>query len=87
MKTDELLANWLHTYADGLPQGRNVVGIRRAEPRFQTRNYFARFKVETATLDGTGQNPTDRECFIVEVSDTDQAATVVPTPCLSIAEL
>jgi hypothetical protein len=87
VNTEELLANWLRAYAGGLPQGKSVVEIRRAEPRFQTRDYFARFKVEIATLDGTGQHPTDRECLVVEVSESDQSANAVSTPCMSIADL
>jgi hypothetical protein len=87
MNAEELLANWFPTYAAGLPQGKNVIGIRRADPRFQTRNFSDRFKIEIAKLDGAGQNPTDRECFVLEVSVTDQSADVVSTSCLSIADL
>jgi hypothetical protein len=62
--------------------------MRAAVPRPATRNFFQRFKVETATFDGTGQNPRDVSCLVVEVSETDQAARVAnDTPCESIGDL
>ena len=86
MNTDQLVAGWLQTYAQS--EGSKVVlSIRRAEPRFQTHNYFARFKIQTAVLDGTGENPREIECAVLEVSETDQAARLVSTPCDSIRDL
>jgi hypothetical protein len=86
MSTEELLAKWMTDYIKN--SDANVLSIRRAEPRFQTHNYFARFKVETAKLDGTGQNPIDIRCVVVEVSQTDQTAVIAPsTTCPSIKDL
>ena len=86
--TDQLLAEWLKNYIITLPPETAVLSIRRAEPRFQNRNYFARFKIQTAQLDGTGMNPTHMSCFVVEVSETDQNARIAPeTACNSIADL
>ncbi len=88
LNTEQLLADWLREFAATLPTSRGILRIRRAEPRFQTRNFFARFKVETASFDGTGQNPTDLKCIVVEVSETDQAARVASaTECDSIRDL
>lgn len=88
LSADQLLAKWLSDYAGTLPPQRGVLRIRRAEPRFQTRNFFNRFKIEVATFDGTGQNPTDINCFVLEVSETDQSAVVATTtPCDSIKDL
>jgi hypothetical protein len=86
MNTEELLANWIKKYIHTTEA--KVLRIRRAEPRFQTHNFFARFKVETAKLDGTGQNPTDIKCLVLEISETDQTAEIAPTtPCDSIKDL
>lgn len=52
--TQKLFIGWLGDFMDKLPHTRSVLRIQRAEPRFQTRNYFARFKVATAVLDGSG---------------------------------
>jgi hypothetical protein len=83
----QLLARWLSEQAGTLPPGRGFLRIRRAEPRFQTRNFFNRFKVETAKFDGTGQNPTDIHCVVVEVSETDQTAQVATqTACDSVKD-
>ncbi len=85
---DQLLARWLLDYAESLPPQRGILRIRRAEPRPVTRNFFDRFKVEIAQFDGTGQNPTDISCVVVEVSETDQTAKVAPaTACDSIKDL
>jgi hypothetical protein len=32
-------------------------------------NYFARFKIQVAVLDGIGQNPGDIDCTVLEVSE------------------
>jgi hypothetical protein len=86
MNTEELFAQWMIAYLTETDT--NVLRIRRAAPRFQTRNYFTRFKVETAKLDGTGQNPYDIKCVIVQVSDVDQRAQMDPsTSCDSISDL
>lgn len=86
MNTEQLLAKWLEEYST--TNKVNILQIRRAGPRFQTRNYFARFKVETAKLDGTGQNPSDKECFILEISETSQTAVIDPsTSCSAINDL
>ena len=88
LSSSQLFARWLSGYSATIQSPRGVLRIRRAEPRFQTRNYFDRFKIETATFDGTGQNPTDVECFVVEVSYTDQTASVASgTSCNSIKDL
>jgi len=88
LNTDQLFARWLQDLAATLPPPMAVIRIRRAEPRFQTRNYFARFKVETAHLDGVGTNPTQISCVVIEVSETDQVAKVAPeTACDSIKDL
>jgi hypothetical protein len=88
MKTEELLSKWLRDYSATLPPQKGLLRIRRAEPRFQYHNYFARFKVEIATLDGTGQKPSDVTCMVVEVSETDQTAKIDPnTRCDSIHDL
>ena len=84
---EQLLASWLSTYSGSLPVGQGLLRIRRAEPLFVTRNYFSRFKVEIATFDGTGQNPTNLQCIVVKVSETDQAATIdSSSTCDSIAD-
>jgi hypothetical protein len=84
---EQILASWLSTYSASLPVGRGLLRIRRAEPLFVTRNYFNRFKIEIATFDGTGQNPTNVECFVVKISETDQAATLdTSSTCDSIAD-
>jgi hypothetical protein len=88
LNTDQLLAQWLMAYAATLPPEMAVIRVRRAEPRFQTRDYFARFKVETAHLEGDGTNPTGINCVVVEVSATDQTAIVATeTACDSIKDL
>jgi hypothetical protein len=88
LKTEQLLSKWLSDYSNALPPQNGLLRIRRAEPRFQTRNYFARFKVEFATFDGTGQNPSQVKCVVVEVSETDQTALIASaTMCDSIHDL
>jgi hypothetical protein len=43
--------------------------------------------VETATFDGTGQNPTNINCLVVEVSETNQTANIAEgTACDSIMD-
>ena len=87
MNTEELLSKWINTY-QGSPGNYNIISIRRAEPRFLTRNYFARYKISVANLDGSGQNPSDLECFILEISETDQTALLVTGMlCDSIKDL
>ena len=87
MNTEELLANWIKENGTFLNQ-KNILTIRRAQPRFQTRNFFSRFKIETAKLDGTGENPTEITCFVLEISETDQSALIAPdTKCDSIRDL
>jgi hypothetical protein len=88
LNTDQLFAQWLMAHGASLPPEMAVIRVRRAEPRFQTRDYFARFKVETAHLDGDGTNPTQISCVVVEVSATDQTAKVATeTGCESIKDL
>lgn len=91
MNTEQLLAKWLaeyHKTENYITKKANVVRVIRAQPRFQTRNYFARFKVETAILDGTGQNPSNRECFVLEISETSQTVFIdSSTSCDSIGDL
>lgn len=88
LNEDQLFSTWLRNYSDSLPMEKGILRVRRAEPRFQTRNYFARYKVETAVLDGTGQNPTGVTCVVVEASATDQTAAQAPqTACDSIKDL
>jgi hypothetical protein len=85
--TEELFIDWVENFSANLPESRSVLRIQRATPRFQTRNYFARYKVVTAILDGTGQNPSQSACVIVEVSATDQTAQTVDTACESVPDL
>jgi hypothetical protein len=88
LKTEQLLAKWLSDYSSKLRPGKGILRIRRAAPRFQTRNYFARFKIELATLDGTGQNPSQITCVVVEISETDQTAQIaLDVTCGSIHDL
>jgi len=87
LNAGQLLAQWLSEYSTDLPPERSLFRIRLAEPRFQTRNYFHRFKVETATFDGTGQNPTNISCVVVEVSEADQTANIAQeTACDAIKD-
>lgn len=85
--TGQLLAAWLAGYCASLPPGKGLLRVRGAEPRFQTHNFFSRFKVEFAKFDGTGQNPAEIDCVVIEVSVTDQEAKVVSTTCESIKDL
>lgn len=88
MNTEELLSNWLKQYSVNLPPQHGLLRIRRAEPRLQYHNYFARFKVEVAQYDGSGENPTHVSCIVVEVSTTDQTAKIDPnTACDAIRDL
>jgi hypothetical protein len=88
LQTEQLLSKWLSDYSGTIPPQNGLLRIRRAELRFQTRNYFARFKVEFATFDGTGQKPSQVNCVVVEVSETDQTALIASTtPCDSIKDL
>ena len=87
MNTEELFADWLKSYAGSLPPAEGLLSVQAAVPRFQTHNFFARFKVRTATFDGTGQNPTNVKCVVVEVSTTDQQARVAADACDSIPDL
>ena len=88
LNTDQLLAQWIQEHAAALPPQMAILRIRRAEPRFQTRNYFARFKVETAHLEGDGTHPSQISCVVVEVSATDQTAKIAAeTACDSIRDL
>jgi len=88
MNTEQLLANWLRDYAATLPPQNGILRIRRAEPRFQSRDFFDRFKVEVAKFDGSGQNPTDITCVVVEVSVSDQKAMIAKsTECDSVPDL
>lgn len=88
MTSDALFARWFTEFVGTLPPTKGLLRVRRAVPRFQHHNYFARYKVETATLDGTGQNPTDVACVVVEVSETDQSAEIAKeTECPSISDL
>lgn len=87
MNTQELLASWISEYSKSVEEV-SIISIRRGEPRFVYHNYFARYKVQTAMLDGSGQNPTNINCFVVEISETDQTATIEPTTeCNSIHDL
>jgi len=86
MNTEELLLNWVKTIINPDHQ-RNILGILRAEPRFQTHNYFARYKIKTAKLDPSGLNPVDIKCIVIEISETDQSVQVVGTMCTEIKDL
>jgi hypothetical protein len=87
MNSQKLLASWIKEYSNGGEEV-SILNIRRAEPRFVYHNYFARFKVIVAKLDGTGQNPVNINCFVVEISETDQTARIEPsTKCDSIHDL
>jgi len=87
LNASQLLARWLSGDTGALPPGRGILRIRCAEPRFQTRNFFNRFKVETAKFDGSGQNPTDIRCMIVEISEADQTAQIAGyTTCDSVKD-
>lgn len=87
MNVEELLANWINDNSSKLLQSQ-IISISRAEPIFASRNYFARYKIETAKLDGSGRNPTENNCFVLEISETDQTANVSPnTECDSIQDL
>ena len=84
----QLLARWLSEFVADFPPRKGILRIVAAEPRFQTRDYFNRFKIVTAIFDGTGRNPADIECVVLEVSYTDQSAMLAPdTPCDSIRDL
>jgi hypothetical protein len=87
LNTEQLLADWLREHGATFGPTTGILRIRRAQPRFAYHNYFARFKVETADFDGTGQDPSNITCQLVEVSVTDQAANAVPTACDSIDDL
>jgi hypothetical protein len=76
--SDKLFMNWLDNFVASLPQHRRIFRFRKGEPRFQTHNYFERFKVETCQLSGDGTTASNIECIVVEVSDTDETAKVVP---------
>jgi hypothetical protein len=88
LSVEQLLADWIVKELSKSAGLRTLLSITRAEPRFATRNYLARYKVRTAALDGTGQNPTDIGCSVVEVSFTNQRAELAPdTACDSIKDL
>src|SRR5437868_8362225 len=88
LNTEQLLSTWLSEYSSALPPQKGLLRIRRAEPRFQTRNFFARYKIEFAIFDGTGENPTQINCVVVEVSETDQTALIASTTtCDSIHDV
>ncbi len=88
LNAGQLLARWLSEVAGAFPPSKGILRIRAAEPRFQTRNFFHRFKVETATFDGTGQNPTGITCIVLEISETDQSTIIATTTaCESLPDL
>ncbi len=88
LNSAQLFAKWLLEDSGTLTPDFSVLRIHRAEPRFQTKNYFARFKVEIAHLDGSGMNPTQVSCVVVEVSETDQSSAAVSgVRCESIKSL
>jgi hypothetical protein len=62
--------------------------VQRAEPLPGYHNFFDRFKLRTAQFDGSGRNPTDINCIVLSVSETDQKAKLDPgTPWSSIGDL
>jgi hypothetical protein len=84
----QLFGEWLADYLSKLPVQQGLLRVRAAVPRPQTRNYFLRYKVEIATFDGTGQNPTNATCIVVEVSETDQTALIAAgTTCGSVPDV
>lgn len=88
MNDEQLLADWLKQYGATLQPFRGLLRVRRAEPGFAFHNYFSRFKVEIATFDGTGENPTDVTCVVVETSVTNNSARIVPgLKCEDIGDL
>jgi hypothetical protein len=86
VNANQLLSRWLLQYSETLPSSRGILRVRRAEP-ILGRGYRSRFKIETATFDGTGQNPSDVECFVLEISESDQTAQRSSTTCDSIKDL
>jgi hypothetical protein len=87
LNAEELLADWVrHNFSTSTRRG--ILRIRRAEPRPATRNFFQRFKLETAEFDGTGRNPANVTCTVLEVSETDQRVIMASgTACDSIPDL
>jgi hypothetical protein len=86
MTIGELLIKWLKSNIDPVNH-RTLLSVVRAEPRFQTHNYFARYKIRTARLDPSGLNPIEIKCVVIEISETDQSVNAVSTPCDEIQDL
>lgn len=77
LSTTELLAKWLTNFAPTVNFPKGILSITSATPRLVTHNFFERYKVRIATFDGSGQNPKNITCLVLEISATDQEANII----------
>ena len=80
MNIDKPLASCIDDVAQSLKANESIVRVRRAEPEFASHaDYFTRYKVDIATLNGGGTQPTNRRGVAVRISSNTGAVDVEPS--------
>jgi len=77
MKTDQLMTKYVAAIA--LADGESILRVRRAEPLGSRADYFTKYKVDIAKLNGGGTEPAVRRSIVVSVSSNSGAVTIDPS--------
>jgi hypothetical protein len=85
---DRLMERCVQVVSSTLTDPDAIMRVRRAQPTFG-RNYTAHFKVDVATLNSNGIDPTNRRCIVVDipVSNIDSARINPDSQCDSHPDL
>jgi hypothetical protein len=84
---DQLIAKCVEVASTVLGEREAIMQIRRGQPTFG-RNYTVYYKVDLATLDPSGVNPTNQRCVVVSITSNMDSAKVEPSmSCDSVKDL
>ncbi len=84
---NELITKCVEVASTALGERETILQIRRGEPTFG-RNYTAHYKVNIATLDGSGVNPTNQRCIVVSLPVSDlESSRIDSRSCDSVEDL
>lgn len=80
----KLLGKWLlEEFGPTVEFPKGIVAIRQVPPVLG-HVFTHRFKVETATFDGTGNNPHDKQCIMVHI--VEDRVSIVEQDCNQVPE-
>lgn len=86
-RQDVLIAKCVEVASTVLGEREAIIQIRRGEPTFG-RNYTIHYKVDVATLDPSGVNPTNQRCVVVSITSNMDSAKVDPAlSCDAVKDL